>query len=116
MLRLPAWLVFVIFVPLQIYLFLQVKEGWGFWWTLLYFMVIGFLGNRASKAPFFQQLFFPWAAERWESRRHLHQGVLFLVAALLFVLTVEPLVAWGTTLVSWPALVALTSLVKASVR
>lgn len=84
--RLPGLLVFIIFVPLQIWLFLELKDFWGYWWTLLMFLVVGILGNRAARAPWLTAMLFPHRAIRHETRRHVFQGILFLAAGLTFLL------------------------------
>lgn len=121
--RFPGWLVFLLFVPLQIWFFLELKDLWGFWWTILFFLVLGVLGNRAARAPWLRALFFPHSAYRWERRRHIYQGVLFILAAATFVLPamsagLPPRIeGWA---LAWPQpwlpLTFLVTLVKSSVR
>lgn len=120
--RLPGWLVFVIFVPLQIWLFLKLFEHWRYW-TILFMMVLGFVGNRAARAPWISELLFPRHAQRHERRRHVFQGILFLAAALTFFLPQAVGVlparvdAWSA---AWPQpwlpLVFLLTLLKAALR
>lgn len=108
MVRFPAWLAFVIFVPLQIWIFLEMKAAWGWGWTILAFVVIGIVAARAARAGFLRETFFPRWAARWEKRRHIYQGALLLAAAVTF------LAAWGPQ--PWLPAAALTALAKASVR
>lgn len=108
MVRLPAWLVFIVFVPLQIWLFLKLRETWGFWPTVGAFTVVGFLAARAARAPWFQRLFFPHRAERRERNRPLYSGILLVLAAVSWFLPFGPQ--------PWlPAAVGV-SLVKANVQ
>lgn len=123
MVRFPGWLVFLIFVPLQIWFFFELKDVWGIWWTILFFLVVGYLGNRAARAPWIKTLLFPGKALKWERRRHVYQGILFILAGLTFVL---PTMAMGlpervaTMAQSWPQpwlpLAFLVTLLKAAVR
>ena len=120
--RLPGWLVFVIFVPLQIWLFLHLFEHWR-WWTVLFMMALGFVGNRAARAAWLTELIFPARAQRHERRRHVFQGILFLAAALTWFLPqtaglLSPrLDAWTS---AWPQpwlpLAFLVTLLKAALR
>lgn len=115
--RLPGWLVFVIFVPLQIWLFLKLFDHWR-WWTVLFMMALGFLGNRAARAAWLTQLLFPGRAFRHERRRHVFQGILFLAAALAWFLPqwtgAPPAVeAWPQP---WLPLAFLVTLLKAALR
>ena len=114
---LPGWLVFLIFVPIQIYLFFQLFQHWK-WWTILFVMVLGFLGNRAARAPWITQLFFPGHAYRHELRRHVFQGILFLAAAVTWF--VPRAAAAPTWALAWPQpwvpLAFLATLLKASLR
>lgn len=108
MVRLPAWLVFIVFVPIQIWLFLKLRAAWGLWPTIGSFLVIGFLAARAARAPWFQRVFFPNWAESRERRRPVYSGVLLVLAALSLLLP------WGPQ--PWlPAAVGV-SLVKANVQ
>lgn len=114
---LPGWLVFIVFVPLQIWIFLKLFEQWR-WWTLLLFVVLGFLGNRASRAPWLTALIFPGLAARHERRRHVFQGILFLAAALTWLLPASAVAP--TYAASWPQpwlpLAFLATLLKAALR
>lgn len=106
--RLPAWLVFIVFVPLQVWLFLKMRDAWGFWPTVGAFMLIGILAARAARAPWFQRLFFPQWAKTRERRRPVYSGILLLLAAVSFLLP------WGPQ--PWlPAAVGV-SLLKANVQ
>lgn len=112
--RLPGWLVFIVFVPLQIYLFWQLRGEWGWLWTLFILLLLGIVATRSARAPWLTSLFFPARAYRWERRRHVFQGILFLVAAVGW------LFHWGPWWLPdahpwWPAMVT-ASLVKAAVR
>lgn len=115
--RLPGWLVFVIFVPLQVWLFVQLFEHWR-WWTPVFFLALGILGNRAARAPWLTQMLFPGRAHRHELRRHVFQGILFLAAAFTFLLPRMSLApAWA---LAWPQpwvpLAFLVTLLKAALR
>ena len=115
---LPGWLVFVIFVPLQIWLFWKLFEHWR-WWTILFFMLVGFLGNRAARAAWLTEMFFPGRARRHEARRHIFQGILFLCAALAWLLPQSPQFApaWVEALPQpWIPLAFLVTLLKAALR
>lgn len=120
----PAWLVFILFVPLQIYLAWVLFTEWGFWASLGFLLVLGFVGNRASRAPMLMMLFAPhWAVKR-ERRRHVFQGILFLGAGVLLLLhyggfwTYGPLLGWFDLQPGLPLLSVLmaTTLVKSAVR
>lgn len=116
--RLPGWLVFVIFVPLQIWLVLHLFEHWRYW-TILFMMVLGFMGTRAARAPWLTSMLFPGKAIRHEMRRHVYQGLLFLAAAVTWILPQNPAVApaWA---IAWPQpwlpLAFLVTLLKAALR
>ena len=90
MIRLPGWLVFVVFVPLQVWLFLELKSAWGWWPTIGAFLVIGLVAARAARAPWFQRLFFPYHAARRETRRPLYSGILLVLAAVSWFLPFGP--------------------------
>jgi len=113
----PSWLVFLVFTPIQIYLFIQLFQEWRFW-TILFFMLLGFLGNRAARAPWIAQLFFPGHAHRHELRRHVFQGILFLAAAVAwFVPRAAAAPTWALTWPQpWVPLAFLVTLLKASLR
>lgn len=121
MARLPGWLVFVIFVPLQIWLFWHVFQEWR-WWTVLFFMVLGLLGNRAARAAWLTEMFFPRRARRHEARRHVFQGILFLAAAIAALPRLLPqseaLTPGWLEALPWPwvPLAFLVTLVKAALR
>lgn len=106
--RLPGWLVFVIFVPLQIWIFLMMKDIWGWGWTFLTFLIIGLVATRAGRAGFLREAFFPRRAERWERNRFVFQGILLLGAVVTFALP------WGPQ--PWLPAAAAASLVKSAVR
>lgn len=108
MVRLPGWLVFVVFAPLQVWLFLRLRAAWGLWPTVGAFLVIGLLAARASRAPWVQRLLFPGAAERRERRRPVYSGILLVAAAASWLL------AWGPQ--PWLPAAAAVSLVKANVQ
>ena len=117
MARIPGWLAFVIFVPLQIWLFYHVFEHWR-WWTILFFMALGFLGNRAARAAWLTEMIFPARAVRHEARRHIFQGILFLAAALAWFLPQSAIApAWMLALPQpWIPLAFLVTLLKAALR
>lgn len=122
MVRLPGWLVFLVFVPLQVWFFLELRAQWGWWWTIGFFLVLGFLGARAARAPWLTTMFFPHQAVRHETRRHVFQGILFLLAALAW-LAPQAIArgvafpAWlGHTPQPWLPLAFLITLLKAAVR
>jgi hypothetical protein len=120
--RLPGWLVFIVFVPLQIWLFLHLKDAWGWWWTIASFMALGLMGARAARAPWLTSMLFPSHAMRHEMRRHVFQGILFLLAALTWL--APQAVAAGVAPSAWAAhvpqpwlpLALLVTLLKAAVR
>lgn len=115
----PAWLVFLLFVPLQIYFAIRLFGAWGFWPTAGTLLLLGIIGNRAARAPWLMSLMFPGWAWKRESRRHIFQGILFLGAAIIFLLRYGPVLA---TLeppvgdVPLLSVMAFTTLVKAAVR
>lgn len=108
MIRLPGWLVFVVFVPIQVWLFFKLKAAWGLWPTLGAFLVLAFLATRAARAPWIQRALFPWMAERREQRRPIYSGILLVVAAASWLLP------WGPQ--PWLPAAAAVSLVKANVQ
>lgn len=106
--RLPPWLVFLLFVPLQIWLMWKIFGAWGFWKALGFAFLVGVVATRAARANGLRAWLFPGYAERWEERRHVFQGILLLAAAATFYF------AWGPQ--PWvPVFVAATA-VKAAVR
>ena len=115
--RLPGWLVFVIFVPLQIWIAIHLFQEWGFWWTLLFLLVLGMLGNRAARAAWLTVLLFPGRAYRHEGRRHVFQGILFLAAALAWFLPRSGLdLSWDTWPQPWVPLAFAVTLLKSTLR
>lgn len=123
MLRLPGWLAFLLFVPLQIFLAIKLFGAYGFWATLGLLLVLGILATRAGRAQVLRALFFPHAAIRHENRRHVYQGILFLLAAIAFVLVTAPqpwvgrgFHDWLATGHPWLPLAIVVSLVKATLR
>lgn len=116
-LRVPGWLVFLIFVPLQIWIFWRLFEHWR-WWTAPFFLLVGFLGNRAARAPWLTQILFPGHARRHELRRHVFQGILFVAAATTWLLPQN--VAAPAWALAWPQpwmpLAFLVALLKAALR
>lgn len=114
---LPGWLVFLIFVPIQIFLFWKLFGEWRYW-TILFFLVVGFFGNRAARVPWLTALLFPGRAYRHEVRRHVFQGILLLAAAITWLLprsAVAPTWSLGWPQ-PWVPLVFLVTLLKASLR
>lgn len=105
--RLPGWLVFVVFVPLQIWFFLKLRSAWGLWPTIGSFLVLGILATRAARAPWLQRLIFPQHAERRERRRPVYSGILLVLAAASFFVPFGPQ--------PWLPAAAAVSLVKANV-
>ena len=121
--RLPFWLALLIFVPLQIYLAIKLYAAYGFWVALAVLIVVGVLAARAARAPWFRAMLFPHWAMRWESRRHLYQGILFLGAALAWFLVATAVPGVPQGLHDWLAkgypflpLAMTVSLVKAALR
>lgn len=120
----PGWLVFLLFVPLQIYFAILLYQAWGFWATVGFLLVLGIVGNRAARVPWLHGVLFPGHAMRREGRRHVFQGILFLGAALVFVLhfsmqrTYGPVHGWFGVEQGIPLLgaMALATLVKSAVR
>lgn len=120
----PGWLVFILFVPLQIYCAILLFRAWGFWATLGILVVLGFLGNRAARAPWLLGLMFPGHAMQRERQRHVFQGILLLGAGVLLVLhyggyaSYGPLVHWLGVEQGIPLLAVMmaATLVKAAVR
>jgi hypothetical protein len=120
----PGWLVFLLFVPLQVYFAILLYEAWGFWASFGFLVALGIVGNRAARTPWLQSLLFPRYASRREAQRHVFQGILFLGAAVVFVLhysfarTYGPAYGWLGVEQGVPLLgaMALTTLVKAAVR
>jgi hypothetical protein len=117
-LRLPGWLAFLIFFPLQVYLAVKLWESdWAWWLILLALLVLALLGNRAARVPWIQQLLAPRMAAQREARRHVYQGILFLGAAVALLFGLGPRLFWfapgGVSLVG---VMALVTLLKASLR
>ena len=81
-LRIPGWIAFVVFFPLQVWFAVKLFQAYGFWPTVGVLFVMGLVAARAARAPWIRALFFPHAAWRHEQRRHVFQGALFLFAAL----------------------------------
>ncbi len=106
--RLPGWLIFILFVPLQVYLFLQTIEVWGFWKAAGVFLVLTIITTRATRPMGLRVLLFPMWAHRWQQRRHVYQGVLFLIAALTYS------IPWGSQ--PWLAAAAAVGAIKAFLR
>lgn len=123
MLRLPGWLAFLIFVPLQIFLAIKLYGSYGFWATFGILIFIGILATRAARAQVLRALFFPHAAVRHENRRHIFQGILFLLAAVSYLLVATPQTwvgdgfhDWLERGHPWVPLALLVSLIKATLR
>lgn len=117
MIRLPGWLAFLIFFPLQVYLAVKLwQSDWAWWAILLVLLAFGILGNRASRVPWIQHLLFPHVAAQREARRHVYQGILFLLAALLFLFPWGPLLHWTAQGIPLLSVLALVTLLKASLR
>lgn len=120
----PGWLVFLLFVPLQIFFAILLFQAWGFWATFGFLVALGIIGNRAARTPWLQGMLFPGYANRREARRHIFQGILFLGAGVVFVLhysfgrTYGPVHDWLGVEQGIPLLgaMALTTLVKSAVR
>lgn len=115
--RLPGWLVFLVFVPLQIWIFYHLFQAWQ-WWTIPFLILLGLLGNRAARAAWLTQLLFPGRAYRHEVRRHVFQGILFLAAAITWLLPrqgdfLPAAQAWPQP---WLPLAFLVTLLKAALR
>lgn len=107
-LRLPGWFVFIVFVPIQIWIFFRMKDAWGLWRTVGTFLLVGLLAARATRPMGLRAMLFPWWAERWEGRRHVYQGILLFAAAVTW------FAPWGPQ--PWlPAIIAVSA-VKAGMR
>lgn len=120
----PAWLVFILFVPLQVYLAILLFREWPWWGTALFLLGLGIVTSRASRVPILMAIFMPNRAFRRERRRHVYQGILFLGGAVLLLLHYAGLATYGP-LAHWlgpergvPLLgvMMLVSLVKSAVR
>jgi len=116
--RLPGWLAFLIFFPLQVYLAVKLwLSDWAWWAILGALLLFAFLGNRAARVPWIQQLLFPAHAAQREARRHVYQGILFLVAAVLFLFYPwGPMLPWTARGVPILGMISLVTLLKASLR
>lgn len=121
--RLPFWLAMLIFVPLQVYLAIKLYAAYGLWTALAVLVVIGILSARAARAPWFRAMLFPHWALQWERRRHLFQGILFLGAALAWLLVASEVPRVPLGLHDWLAtgypflpLAGVVALVKATLR
>jgi hypothetical protein len=119
----PAWLVALVLLPLQVWFAIELWKAYGFWQLLAIGIVLAFLGSRASAPHWLRALFAPGWAVRWQQRRHVYQGILFLVAAIAFLLVAYPqpwvpagLTAWLARGHPFLAASALVSLVKAALR
>lgn len=117
MVRLPGWLVFLIFFPLQLWLALKLWQSeWPWWAILLGLAVVGFLGNRAASVPWIQQLLFPRMAAQREARRHVYQGILLVGAVVIALLAWGPKLHWPVEGLPLMTVIPLVALLKASVR
>lgn len=120
----PAWLVFLLFVPLQVYFAILLFQEWSWWATLLFLLALGIVTGRASRVPMLMALFMPNRAIRRERRRHVFQGILFLGAGVLLLLhyagiaSYGPLAHWFGVEAGIPLLGAMfgVALVKSAVR
>lgn len=76
---LPWWIALLVFVPLEIWLFLEMRAAWGVWRTLGVVLVLALLAARAARPKGILAWIFP----RWRERRHAARPVwlLALVAA-----------------------------------
>jgi hypothetical protein len=122
-LRLPGWLAFLVFFPLQLFLAIKLWGSYGFWATLGILVVVAIVATRAARVHWFKAYLFPNYAMRWEQRRHVFQGILFLGAAFAwsFVALPQPwfpsgLHEWLSAGYPWLPLALVTSLVKATLR
>lgn len=123
MLRLPWWLAFIVFFPLQVFLAVRLIQSYGFWWALLVLVTLGLAATRAARAPWIREMLFPDAAWRHEERRHIFQGLLLVVALVAWVLVAFPQAwvgagfeGWLRRGYPWLPLLSLVALVKATVR
>lgn len=123
MLRIPGWLAFVLFVPLQVFLAVRLFLAYGFWIALLILVILAFLASRAASVHWFRALLFPNWALRREQRRHVYQGILFLAAAFSLLLAASPqrwmpagVTAWLERGYPWLPLACVVWLVKAALR
>lgn len=88
--RAPAWVLLFVFLPLQIFLFVKILGEWGFWRSAGAMLLLGLVATRAARARGLRAILFPQYAERWEQRRHIFQGILFVGAVVLWVAKFGP--------------------------
>lgn len=87
---LPWWLALLAFIPLQIWLFLKLRDAWGLWPTVGTFAAVGLLAARASRPRGLLAWLLPGRAERRHRARPLWLGVLALAAAVAWLLPFGP--------------------------
>lgn len=123
MLRLPGWVVLLVFVPLQVFFAVKLFQSYGFWWALLVLATLSVVATRAAAPNWFRAMFFPQWAARHEMRRHAFQGILLLAAVGAFLLAAHPqgwvpgaFTAWLQRGAPWLPLAIGTSLVKSALR
>lgn len=80
----PWWLVLLVFLPLEVWLFLKMRDVWGLVKTILAFLVLGFLAARASRPRGILAWLFPTRAERKAAARPVWLALLLLAAAFLW--------------------------------
>lgn len=78
---LPWWLVFLVFLPLQIWLFLKLRDAWGIWRTVLAILVVGFVAANAARPRGLLAWIFPNRAARQNAARPVWVLVLAALAA-----------------------------------
>lgn len=78
------WLVLLVFLPLEAWLFLKMRHVWGLWETILAFIVLGLLAARASRPRGVLAWLLPVRAERKAAARPVWLALLVLVTAFLW--------------------------------
>lgn len=87
---LPGWLVFVLFLPLQVWLFLKMRDAWGVWRTLLTVLVVAFVAANAARPRGLLAWLFPDRAARQNAARPLWVLVLAGLAVAVWFLPWGP--------------------------
>lgn len=86
----PGWLVLLVFLPLDIWLFLRLRDAWGLWRAAGAFLVLGLLAARAARPRGLLAWLMPGRAERKHSERPVWLAALALAAVVAWFLPFGP--------------------------
>ena len=87
---LPWWLVFLVCVPLQVWLFFQLRASWGIWPTVGTILVVSLVAAKAARPQGLLSWIFPNRAARKNATRPFWLLVLAAAAAATWFLPWGP--------------------------